>query len=58
MAAATESGAALLESVKDEILRLYATAPAYGSLSFTVFFHEGRVVRTAYTAEIQKQRKP
>ena len=58
MAAATLSGAALLDAVKDELLKLYATAPAYGSLTFSVYFHEGSLVRTAAGAEVSRQAKP
>ncbi len=57
MDAANLSGAALLEYVKPDMLRLYATPPAFGSLTFTVYFHDGRPVRVGYTAEIQKQVK-
>jgi hypothetical protein len=55
MDAANLSGAALLEFVKTDQLRLYANPPAYGSLTFTVYFHENRPVRVGYAAEIQKQ---
>jgi len=58
MAAANLSGAALLEAVKADLLRLYATAPAYGSLTFTVHFYEGRLVRTTSGAEVNRQAKP
>ena len=57
MAAATLRGAALLDAVKPEILRLYETAPAFGTLTFSVVFHEGRLVRVSYGADIQQQVK-
>lgn len=57
MAAATLTGAALLKYVEADLLRLYATAPAFGSLSFTIHFHEGRPVRISSGAEISKQAK-
>jgi len=53
--AATLTGAALLKYVEADLLRLYANAPAFGSLTFTVHFHEGRPVRLSSGAEITKQ---
>jgi len=57
MAAASLSGAALLESVKADILRLYATVPPFGTVSFGLVFHDGVVVRIIQSVEIQKQAK-
>ncbi len=57
MDAANLSGAALLEYVKPDLLRLYAMPPAYGSLTFTVHFHNDKPVRIGYSVDIQKQVK-
>jgi len=57
-AAVTLSGAALLEYVKPDQSRLYANPPAYGTLTLSVTFHDGKPVRITYAAEISKQAKP
>jgi len=56
--ATTLTGAALLKYVEADLLRLYANAPAFGSLTFTVHLHEGRPVRLSSGAEISKQARP
>ena len=54
MAAATESGAALLEHLRPEIERALSSAPTFGYLGFRVHFNDGQPVRIEYEGAVSR----
>jgi hypothetical protein len=44
----------LLESVKPDLIRILASAPAYGSCGMEICFHDSKIVRIVLKAEVSK----
>jgi hypothetical protein len=51
----TDRAAALLESVKPELLKLLGGAPAFGSVGFELVFHGGELCRLISKMEISRK---
>jgi hypothetical protein len=58
MAAATETGAAILDSLKPELLRAFRDIPPYGEIGFRVFFTESQPTRIEYSAALSRRLLP
>jgi hypothetical protein len=49
---------ALLEQLRPDILKAFASIPPYGSLGFTVHLVEGQPVRVEWAGSIQRKLAP
>jgi hypothetical protein len=58
MAAATNKGAALLDSLRPELEKAFRDIPAFGEVGFRVFFAEGEPVRVEYSAALSRKMLP
>lgn len=52
---ATDNGAALLESLRPELLKAFRDIPAFGAIGFRVHFAEGEVIRIEYEASLSRR---
>ena len=55
---ATDTGAALLESLRPELLKAFQDIPAFGSIGFRVHFTDGEVSRIEYEASLSRRLQP
>jgi hypothetical protein len=50
-----DRAAALLESVKPDLLKLLSNAPDWGSVGLDLFIHNGEIIRISLKAEITRK---
>jgi hypothetical protein len=55
MAAATNTGAAILESLRPELEKAFRDIPAFGSVGFEVHFVDGYPSRIEYSASLSRK---
>lgn len=55
MSAATNSGAAILESLRPELEKAFRDIPAFGSVGFQVHFTDGYPTRIEYSASLSRK---
>ncbi|MEI6388323.1 MAG: hypothetical protein WCQ50_17005 [Spirochaetota bacterium] len=55
MSATGTPAAELLAKISPDILKSFATIPAYGSLGFVIHFVDGEVARLEFSGSIQKK---
>lgn len=55
MAAATNTGAAILESLRPELEKAFRDIPQFGSVGFTVHFVDGYASRIEYSASLSRK---
>ena len=58
MAAQPNDGAAILDSLRPELLKAFRDIPPFGSVGFEVFFQEGEPVRIEYSASLSRRLPP
>lgn len=58
VADANAQAVALLEKLRPDILKAFASIPAFGSLGFDVHFVEGEPVRVEWSGSIQRKLAP
>lgn len=55
MAAANQTGAAVLERLRPELEKAFRDIPAFGEIGFRVFFADGEPVRVEYSAALSRK---
>jgi hypothetical protein len=58
MAAATREGAAMLDRLLPDIEKAFTSIPAFGSIGFTVHFHDSEPTRIEWSGAISRQVRP
>ena len=58
MGAATDRGAAILATLRPELVKAFRDIPPFGEIGFRVYFNEGEPVRIEYSASLSRRLPP